>query len=85
MAPNKISMCGCTGHMLSQVNWTETIHGHGKQKEAASCVLELEDLGVTTWRELLTLADQWWNEQQPNHTVAELEQNLRGPDCQSLA
>jgi len=67
MAPNKISMCGCTGHMLSQVNWTETIHGHGKQKEAASCVLELEDLGVTTWRELLTLADQWWNEQQPNH------------------
>ena len=36
-----------------------SIHGHGKQKQAASsCVLELEDLGADYLEELLALSDQ---------------------------
>jgi hypothetical protein len=35
-----------------------TIHGHGKQKQEASCVLELEDLGADYLEELLALSDQ---------------------------
>jgi hypothetical protein len=34
-------------------------HGHAKQKpQAASCVLELEDLGADYLEELLALSDQ---------------------------
>ncbi|CAN6203317.1 unnamed protein product [Urochloa humidicola] len=34
-----------------------TSHGHGKQKQEASCVLELEDLGADYLEELLALSD----------------------------
>ncbi|XP_034580693.2 uncharacterized protein [Setaria viridis] len=33
-------------------------HGHGKQMQAASCALELEDLGAEYLEELLALSDQ---------------------------